>query len=113
MQKTFGEFLREQREKKNISLRETARLADVSPAFLSDVEWGRRFPADPIFKKLATILSISEADLRQYDNRPPITEMREAMRRDPALGAALRSVIKSGVNSKDILKFIANNQKTD
>jgi transcriptional regulator with XRE-family HTH domain len=113
MQKTFGEFLREQREKKNISLRETARLAKVSPAFLSDVEWGRRFPADPVLKKLATVLSIPEAELHQYDNRPPITELRDAMRRDPAMGVALRSVIKSGVTSKDILKFIENNQKTD
>ena len=111
MNKSLGEFLREKREKIGISLREAARRAGLSPAFLSDIEWGRRFPGDDKLDKLARILEVPAADLRQYDNRPPLDEVRAAMRNDPALGAALRSVIKGGVGSEEIFKLLDDKRK--
>ena len=43
---TLGKKLRELRERAGLSLREVAKAAKVSAPFLSDVELGRRFPAN-------------------------------------------------------------------
>lgn len=42
--KTFGEFIRQKRIDKGISLRKMAELMDYSPTYWSDIENGRRNP---------------------------------------------------------------------
>ena len=50
--KTFGEQIRELREKKDLSVRELAKRIKVTPPFLSDVELGRRHPSEDVLGKL-------------------------------------------------------------
>ena len=52
---TFGEKIRQLREGLDLSLREVALKIDVSAAFLSDVELGRRFPSADKLTLLATM----------------------------------------------------------
>ena len=42
----LGQRIRELRGKKDLSLRELAKKLDVSAAFLSDIELGRRYPSE-------------------------------------------------------------------
>lgn len=62
----FGEFVAEKRKAKDISLRKMAELLDLSPAYWSDIEKGRRNP--PNINKLEEIskllgLSQEETDM--------------------------------------------------
>jgi transcriptional regulator with XRE-family HTH domain len=57
----FGEYLKQKREEKQISLRELARRLEVSAPFLSDVENNRRAPlTEERLATLADVLNLSE-----------------------------------------------------
>jgi transcriptional regulator with XRE-family HTH domain len=93
MEKTFGEKLRELRYKADISLRELARNMDVSAPFLSDVERGHRYPSDKLLANLARYFQVSVNELKRYDNRPPIAEIRKLADEDPRVGFAFRTAL--------------------
>lgn len=42
----FGEFVEEYRKKRGITLRGLAAMLDIAPAYMSDIEKGRRYPPD-------------------------------------------------------------------
>jgi len=61
----IGERLRIQRiETLGRGLRETARLLDVAPAHLTDLEKGRRSPSQALLGRIARVYEIDEAELR-------------------------------------------------
>jgi transcriptional regulator with XRE-family HTH domain len=109
--KTLGEFIRELREKKDISVRELARQLKVSAAFLSDVELGRRHPSDEVMERLADCLGATLEDLQKYDARPPVQELKRLAASDPAMGFALRRVVDEGVTAKDLIEFLNRHGK--
>lgn len=51
----FGEFVEKKRLEKGITLRGLARMLDIAPAYMSDIEKGRRYPPDK--EKLLEIAS--------------------------------------------------------
>lgn len=59
----IGEFIREQREQAQVSLRQLARLAGVSNPYLSQVERGLRRPSAEILQQIARGLKISAEQL--------------------------------------------------
>src|ERR1700753_4227432 len=59
----IGEFIREQREQAQVSMRQLARLAGVSNPFLSQIERGLRKPSADILQQIAKGLRISAEQL--------------------------------------------------
>lgn len=60
---TFGEFIKEKRVAKNISLREMAAKLNITPAYLSDIEKDRRYAPDrDKILEIAEILSIHSGE---------------------------------------------------
>lgn len=55
----LGEFIREQRERANLSLRRLADAADISNPYLSQIERGVRKPSAEILLRLSRALEIS------------------------------------------------------
>jgi transcriptional regulator with XRE-family HTH domain len=111
--KTFGQNIRELRESKDLSLREFAKkLDDLSAAFLSDVELGRRYPSDKVLSKMALILGTSEEELRSYDTRPPVEEIKRLSNSDPAYGLAFRKMVESNLSAKDLIELIKKTEKS-
>ena len=108
---TLGQYIRDSRDKKDVSLRELARKIDCSPAFLSDIELGKRNPSEEIFSKIAKALSVSITELKQYDTRPPTENVRKKVISDPAMAFAFRTIINKNISSKDLLKFAEDHQK--
>jgi transcriptional regulator with XRE-family HTH domain len=103
---SLGQRLRELRDKADLSLRELAKRIGVSSAFLSDIELGRRFPSEEILAKLAGALNESLEELKKYDNRAPIADLKRLMDSDPKLGFAFRTAVekvKSGELTADEL----------
>lgn len=69
MNNEFGQFIEKKRLDKGITLRKFAEQVGIAPAYMSDLENGRRLP--PIPEKLETIakkLSLNEQDTnKMYD----------------------------------------------
>jgi transcriptional regulator with XRE-family HTH domain len=105
--KTLGQRVRELRETQDLSLREFAkRLGGFSAAFLSDVELGRRFPSDAVLAKMASVLGVSEDELRTHDTRPPVEDLKRLAASNPTFGFALRQVVEKNVTAEDIMDMI-------
>ena len=104
---SLGQRLRELRDKADLSARELAKRIGVSSPFLSDIELGRRFPSEEVLGKLAAALNVPLEDLKQYDNRGPIADLKRLMDSDPKLGVAFRTAVeklKSGeLTAKDLI----------
>jgi len=114
MNMSFGTKIRQLREAKNLSLRDFAKkLGDISPAHISDIELGKRFPSEQLLEKIALLLDIAIDELQEYDSRPPIDEIRKLVQADSAYGFALRKLVSSRVTPDDILELLEKKQTGD
>ncbi|MDB6027480.1 MAG: hypothetical protein JWM68_3703 [Verrucomicrobiales bacterium] len=92
-QEKLGDVIRELREKQDLSLRELARQTEISAPFLSDVELGRRYPSDEVLEKIAKKLKVSVENLKQYDHRDSVYELKRMVENNPSLGFAFRTAL--------------------
>src|SRR4051794_38053161 len=111
MVKTLGQRIRELRDAADLSLRECAGRLEISPAFLSDIELGRRHPSDKVLASIAKLLRTNADELRQYDTRPPVDELRRRAAENPTLGVLLRSIADGKVSTEDALRLIKKSDK--
>lgn len=59
----FGEFIEKKRKEKDITLRGMAETLGIAPAYMSDIEKGRRYPPDmDKLLDIARILNMSEEE---------------------------------------------------
>src|SRR5438874_13169256 len=105
MNKTLGERIRELRESLDLSLRELAEKIDVSAAFMSDVELGRRYPSENVLRDIAKSLGTSVEDLQKYDTRAPVEDLKRLASSNPAYGLAFRTIVEKNINAEDLLKW--------
>ena len=80
---SLGEYIREQREQAEVSLRQLAKVAGVSNPYLSQIERGLKKPSAEILQQIANGLRISAETLYV---RAGILEERDG---DPAVAAAI------------------------
>jgi transcriptional regulator with XRE-family HTH domain len=87
----LGRFIREQRQLAHLSLREMARLASVSNAYLSQVERGLHEPSIRVLNALADVLEVPIEDL----------VVRDQMRSTRSTG--VRATVESSIRTDDQL----------
>ncbi len=93
----LGAFIRQQRERANLSLRRLAERAGVSNPYLSQIERGIRKPSAEILKRISRALEISaetlytRAGLIEGDRTTPTVV--EAVDADPRLTARQKQVL--------------------
>lgn len=58
----FGKFIEERRKALGFTLRGFAAELDIAPAYMSDIEKGRRYPPDKKLDEIAQILKLNETD---------------------------------------------------
>jgi transcriptional regulator with XRE-family HTH domain len=89
MPEPLGEFIRLQREIAHMSLRQLGELADVSNAYLSQVERGLYQPSAQVMKGIADALHISAEELYAraglLDDEARTPSVEEAIRLDGRL----------------------------
>ena len=92
-----GDFIREQRNAAQVSLRELARTAGVSNPYLSQVERGLRKPSAEILAQIARGLKISAETLYEQagilDRRSGSPDTVAAIRADAALSEKHKAVL--------------------
>lgn len=92
MSSSVGDFIRMQRSLGHLSLRQLAELADISNAYLSQVERGLYTPSAQVLKNIAQALDLSAEALYSRaglldDARAEGGGVEEAIRLDDALTA--------------------------
>lgn len=63
---TWGKRLRDERVRKDVSVLELSRHAEVSPQYIYMLEAGRYSPSDDLRLKLAAALEVRVADIWSY-----------------------------------------------
>jgi len=104
---SLGEFIREKRQRAELSLRKLAELADVSSVYLSQIEGGLRRPSADIMQKIAKGLQLSAETL--YVRAGLLDEERSGtteavIMSDPLLSDAQRNALLTILRS-----FLADN----
>jgi len=98
----LGRFLREQRALARLSVREMARMAQVSNAYLSQVERGMHAPSLRVMRALADVLEVPVEDLvhlsdsdeqRASSPTPSSNDVESAIKRDPRLTEAHKQAL--------------------
>lgn len=112
MSKSLGTRIRELREERDLSLREFAKKLDnISPAHVSDIELGRRFPSDELLVKMAKILAVPLSELKRLDLRPRMEELKRLVESNPVYGVALRKLADKEISPEDLLKLIKKSDR--
>jgi transcriptional regulator with XRE-family HTH domain len=114
MATTLGQKIKELREALDLSLRELAQRIEgrsASATHLSDIEQGHRFPSDELLANLAKALQTPLDELKRFDSRAPLDEIKKLTEFDPNYGFALRKLVDKKVSSDDLMKFV-NEKKT-
>ena len=63
MDTKFGEYVKAKRLEKEVNLRKLAELLGIVPAYMSDIEKGRRYPPDKDkLYKIAEVLHLTESE---------------------------------------------------
>ncbi|MFP5331340.1 MAG: helix-turn-helix domain-containing protein [Acidimicrobiia bacterium] len=92
-----GAFIREQRERANLSLRRLADRAGVSNPYLSQIERGIRRPSAEILKRLSRALEVSAESLYTraglIEDGPAVPTVVEAIEADEALSPRQKKVL--------------------
>jgi transcriptional regulator with XRE-family HTH domain len=102
----IGPFIRRRRDELDLSLRELAKKLDCSPAFISDIELGRRHPSEKVLVEIARILKVKVETLREMDVRPPIDEIKRAAQDDPTFALAFRTMLDKKISAEELLDFV-------
>lgn len=62
----FGEFIKEKRQNKGITLRAFADMIDIAPAYMSDIEKSKRnAPTQEILEKMVKVLDLSNDETNE------------------------------------------------
>lgn len=111
--RTFGSFLEIKRKEKSLSIRKLAELLKITPAYLSDIEKGRRYAPDKEkLEEIARILVLSEEEINvMFDlagetkgEIPP--DLPEYILEKDIVKVALRTANKSNASDEDWKRFI-------
>jgi len=111
--KTFESFLKEKRLKKNLGLREFAKLIGIQPSNYCSIESGS-LPAPPEDKLrlIAKVLKLNQAEQRLFfdlaaKSRDDIPlDLKELIRKDTVIPALLRTVEDEKVGSDQIRAIV-------
>ena len=94
---SIGEYIREQRQRAKVSLRQLAEATGVSNPYLSQIERGLRKPSAEILQQIAKGLRISAEALYVQagilDDREADTDVQAAIRADAALSERQKQVL--------------------
>ncbi|MGA7229016.1 MAG: helix-turn-helix domain-containing protein [Acidimicrobiia bacterium] len=93
----LGAFIRQQRERANLSLRRLADTAGISNPYLSQIERGIRKPSAEILSRLSRALEISANSLYSkaglLDDEMPAQTVFEAVEADERLDSRQKKVL--------------------
>lgn len=110
---SLGDRIKELRMALGLSLRQLAGEIKKSPAFMSDVELGRRFPSDEVLADISKVLKTSVDELKSLDTRSSLDDIKRLAQRDPSWGLAFRTAAESAesMTPEEFIKRLTQKKK--
>lgn len=111
LQQSLGDRIKELRLGQGVSLRKFAEKIEITPSFMSDIELGRRYPSDDVLKTIAKHLNVPFEELKSFDVRESLTEIRKMVHEDRRWGLAFRMVEEQakqqGLTAEEMMKRLS------
>ena len=119
---TFGEYLKQKRLDKEITLRGFAKLVDISPVYLCDLEKGRKAaPSMEVMQKMVSKLALNKeeserfydlAALEQTAKNPIPKDLNAFLRDNRVIVSALRTAKDLDATDEEWQDFIDKLRKS-
>ena len=119
---TFGEYLKQKRLDKEITLRGFAKLVDISPVYLCDLEKGRKAaPSLEVMQKMVSKLALNKeeserfydlAALEQTAKNPIPKDLNAFLKDNRVIVSALRTAKDLDATDEEWLDFIDKLRKS-
>lgn len=110
---TFGEFIKEKRQNKGITLRAFADMVEIAPAYMSDIEKSKRnAPTQEILEKMIKVLELSNEeanelfDLAASSKDAIAQDLKEYVSGNQNVRAALRKAKNLKLGDDEWIKII-------
>lgn len=112
MTEKFGERIRRKRMEKRLGLRETAKLIDRSPTYLSRLERLEEThpPSEDVIRSLAKVLDDDFHVLMQLAGRIP-TDLADFVKSDPRMPEFLRTAREQNLSAEELMKMLEQKKK--
>jgi transcriptional regulator with XRE-family HTH domain len=102
---SLGETIRRARLAKKWSLREFAKVLEVTPSYVSDIDHDRRVPSEHVLKAIALLLDLDEARLMVKAGR--LYESTERYVEDhPVILALIEAIAWSELRDEEVERLI-------
>ena len=106
---SFGEYIKKMREIRRIGLREMARLVEISPPYLSDIEKAKReAPSKEVIIKINSILETNLEylfDLAGVNTKKIPPDLPEIIKEYPSISKLIRVVKDRNLSDNQILRL--------
>ena len=119
---TFGEYLKQKRLDKEITLRGFAKLVDISPVYLCDLEKGRKAaPSMEVMQKMVSKLALNKeeserfydlAALEQTAKNPIPKDLNAFLKDNRVIVSALRTAKDLDATDEELQDFIDKLRKS-
>ena len=119
---TFGEYLKQKRLDKEITLRGFAKLVDISPVYLCDLEKGRKAaPSMEVMQKMVSKLALNKeeserfydlAALEQTEKNPIPKDLNAFLKDNHVIVSALRTAKDLDATDEEWQDFIDKLRKS-
>lgn len=112
MIETFGTRVRKRRTELGLGLRETAKLVEISPTFLSRIETEAEpaMPSEEVIQRLANVLNEDCDTLMSLAGRIP-SDVQDIVNAEPGLPEFLRRAHRKGISVKRLMEMIEDEGK--
>jgi transcriptional regulator with XRE-family HTH domain len=113
--KTLGSELARLRTKAGYTVRGFAKILDISPSYLSDIERDRRRPKQELLRRMVKALEHAGADFEDLDSLNPRVELDLLRWADetPEVRQMLRTVKDSSRDPREILRELEHIARRD
>jgi transcriptional regulator with XRE-family HTH domain len=109
----FGEYIKQKRQEKNITLRAFADLVGIAPSYMSDIEKSKRnAPTQEILDKMIEVLNLSEdeknelLDVAATSKDAIAQDLTEYVSENPNVRVALRKAKDLNLGDDEWIRII-------
>jgi transcriptional regulator with XRE-family HTH domain len=107
---SLGEVLRDARVKAGTTLRDLAKVLDLAPSYISDIENDRRVPSEDVLQRLAQELGLPFDDLMALAGRVG-DDAERYMKKHPTVGMLFRRISDRRLPDEDLQKLLSTVEK--
>ena len=107
---TLGELIREARIAKGQSLREVAKLLEITPSYMSDIENDRRIPSEDVLRNIVKLLSLDFDHCMALAGRFGDNADRY-MKKQPVAGVLFRRISENNLQEEELRDLLRRADK--